>query len=181
METLVPRPTMLSMPTSPPDWCANSEDLAEAKAGTFADGFGREKWFEGTIEHFGSHSAAGIGDADLQIMAGSDVTDLVGSEFGILCRNPHQSLAKHGVAGIDREIDDRVFELMRVDVDRPGILCDIDLNPNPLAKGPVEKVGHSRNRCGRNRRVQEVAARTLQRRGGAGSKRPPELRLPLRC
>ena len=72
--------------------------------------------------HLGGHAAAGVGDADPDIFAGADVADLVGGERDIVGGDAHQRrCAVHRVAGVDREVEDRIFELVRIDVDRPGV------------------------------------------------------------
>ena len=73
-----------------PDFAAGlvgeAEDLAEAEAGALADRLGGEEGLERALEHVGRHAAAGVGDADLDIIAGADVADLVGGEGDVLGR-----------------------------------------------------------------------------------------------
>src|SRR4029079_10527761 len=89
------------------------------------------------------YAAAGVGDADPDIVAGADVADLVGGELHVAGRDPHHALAVHRVAGVNREVDDRIFELVRVDVDRPGVAREVDLDPDALAERAVGEVGHA--------------------------------------
>ena len=89
------------------------------------------------------HSAAGVGDADLDIFAGADVADLVGGERDVGGGDAHHALAVHRVARVDREVDDGVLELVRVDVDRPGVGIEVDLDLDALAERAVEQVGHA--------------------------------------
>src|SRR5439155_10218662 len=63
-----------------------AENLTEAEARALADRLGGEEGFERMLYHFGSHSAAGVGDADLHIIAGANVADLVGGELHIFGR-----------------------------------------------------------------------------------------------
>ena len=82
-------------------------------------------------------------DADLDIFAGADVADFVGGELHVVGRDAHHALAIHRVAGIDREIDDRILELVRVDIGRPGVAREIDLDADALADRAVEQVRHA--------------------------------------
>ena len=52
-------------------------------------------------------------------------------------------VAVHRVARVDREVEDRVFELVRIDVGRPGVGLEVDLDADALAERPVEQVGHA--------------------------------------
>ena len=98
-----------------------AENLAEAEAGALAHRLGGEERLERAVEHFGRHPAAGVGDADPDIVAGADVADLVGGEGHVLGRDAHQAAAVHRIAGVDREVEDRVLELVGIDIGRPGV------------------------------------------------------------
>src|SRR5574338_81701 len=122
-----------------------AKNLAEPKAGALAHRLGGEEGFERALLHFGAHPAAGIGDADLHIIAGADIADLVGGDLHVAGVDAHHSLAVHRVAGVDREVENRMLELVRVDISGPGIGGEIDLDADALAERPVAQVGHPRN------------------------------------
>ena len=110
-----------------------TEDLAEAEAGPLADRLGGEEGLEGALAHVRRHSAAGVGDADLHIFAGAHVADFVRGDGHILGGNAHLSLAVHRIAGVDGEVDDRIFELVRVDIGRPRAALEVELDADALA------------------------------------------------
>ena len=53
------------------------------------------------------------------------------------------ALRRHGVAGVNNEVEDGGFQLMGVGVDAPQTARQHDLGLNGLAKGAAQKVGHS--------------------------------------
>ena len=158
-----------------------AENLAEAEARALADRLGGEEGLECAFEHFGRHSAAGVGDADLHIFAGANVADLVGGELHVLGGDTHHPLTVHRVAGVYGKIDDRIFELVRVDIDRPGIEGEVDFDTDALAQSPVEQVGHAADQIPAVDALGQQAARNGRRRGGGGSARRRGSRLPSRC
>ena len=81
---MVPRADLALDPDLAARLVREAEDLAEAEAGALADRLGREEGLERALEHLGGHAAAGVGDADPDIIAGADVADLVGRERDVL-------------------------------------------------------------------------------------------------
>ena len=63
---------------------SEAENLGKPQAGALADRFGREERLECVIEHLRRHSAAGVGDADLHVIARADVPDLVCGEADVV-------------------------------------------------------------------------------------------------
>jgi CHASE3 domain sensor protein len=112
----------------------------KAEAGALADGLGREERLEGALHHLRRHSATGVGDADADIFAGPDVAHLIGREGYVGRAHAHQAFAFHRVARVHREVDDRILELVRVDVDRPHVRREVDLDMDALAERAVEQV-----------------------------------------
>ena len=77
-----------------------AENLAEAEAGALADRLGREEGLERAFEHVGRHAAAGVGDADLHIIAGADVAHLLAASvtFSVAIRiSPSPSIASRAL------------------------------------------------------------------------------------
>ena len=120
-----------------------AEDLAEAEAGALADRLGGEERLERAFPDFLGHAAAGVGDRKLEIFAGLDVADGIGGHGHILGGDRQAAVAVHRVAGVDREIEDRIFELVRIDEHRPGFGVEPGLDLDPLAQRAVEQVGHA--------------------------------------
>ena len=86
----------------------------------------------------------------------------------------HHAAAVHRVARVDREIDDRIFELVRIDVGRPGFRREVDLDADPLAQRAVEQVGHAADQLiavdalGQQRLGAGEGQQAPGQRGGAG-------------
>ena len=91
------------------------EDGRQAEAGAFAFGLGREERFEDLRLHVRRHPRSGVGDGNARPRAG---------RIGNGARaDPQFAAARHGVARIDREIEERLLDLAAVAVDgrRGGI------------------------------------------------------------
>ena len=64
-----------------------AENLAEAETGALADRLGGEERLERALDDVGRHAAAGVGDADLHIIAGAHVADFIGGKADIAGAN----------------------------------------------------------------------------------------------
>ena len=121
--------------------------------------------------HFGRHAAAGVGDGEADIIAAADVADLVGGERHVGGGDAHRPGAVHRVARVDREVDDGVLELVRIDEDRPGVGVDGEFDGDPLAERPVEQVGHARDQFAAVDALGQQAARSGRTTASGGSAR----------
>ena len=96
-------------------------DHRQAESGAHAHRLGREEGFEHALDHVRRHAGAGVGHAQRDVLAGRQVAlagdalvhELVGGLDG------ETSAIRHRVAGVDTEIEQRVFELVRIDVRAP--------------------------------------------------------------
>ena len=68
--------------------------------------------------------------------------DLALRKPGIGDAHRELALAIHRVAGVDGEVEDRIFELIGIDPDRPDIGLAFDLHLDPFADRAVEQVAH---------------------------------------
>ena len=89
----------------------------QAQAGARAGGLGGEKGLKSLGRHLGRHAAAGVADRQQHVLAGADIAVLVG--VGIVQRRIRHldgqlARALHRVAGVDRQVEDRVLDLGRV-------------------------------------------------------------------
>lgn len=91
-------------------------DLTEAEAGTFADAFGGKKWIEGAFTSRYIHANPRIGHSDHDVLAGFDRLhqpgDIVLVEIGVGGFDRDPAAVGHGIAGVEREVEQRVFELI---------------------------------------------------------------------
>jgi hypothetical protein len=110
-------------------------DGGEAEAGAFAGNFGGEERFEDVRFGFGTHAGAGVFDGEDAVAAGSDgdaaLEAIVDADVeAIECDGERAAFGKHGVAGVDDEIHEHLFELagIGVDVDGGRVGADVELD-----------------------------------------------------
>jgi len=87
-------------------------DHRQAQAGALADLLGGEEGLERALGDFGGHAEAGVADGQLDIVAVRDLGVVL--HLHRPGREGQHSAFGHGVAGIDREIEDCDLELGRV-------------------------------------------------------------------
>ena len=96
----------------------------EAEAGAFALFFGGEERLEDFIDNFRRHTAAGIGDGQADVFPGHGLEAagvLSGDDF-VVSADGDGSFAGaglHGVAGIDAQVHDNLFEFADIGVGGP--------------------------------------------------------------
>ena len=154
------------MPTSPPDWWAKPKIWLRPRPVPLPTGL---------VVKNGSNARSSTSAVMPQPVSVTlmrtysprpDVADLVGLQGDVGGADAHHAGAVHRVAGVDREVDDGVLELVRIDVGRPGVGGEVDLDLDPLAQRPVEQVGHAGD--------QLAAVDPLgQQRLGAGERQQP--------
>ena len=113
-------------------------DLREAEARAVAHILGREEGLERLGQHLAAHPGAGVADAQHDILARRDF-GLPGRvafvEEGIGRLDGQPAAAGHGVASIDREVEDGAFQLVRVGVRPPQAAGEDGLDLYRLAQG----------------------------------------------
>ncbi len=119
-------------------------DGREAEPGSLADFLGREERLEDLVDDLGRYAGAGIGDIDAHVVGGRHA--VVGQSRGFIRRDVgrlHGQLAaiRHRVAGVDREIDDHLFELRDVDLDRPEVAAVHEVELDLLADQAPQQHG----------------------------------------
>ena len=93
-------------------------DHAQAQATALADVLGRKEWLESPIDYIGWHSASGIAYRQEYILAWRRLGKLGGSAFGdaqVAGLDQELPAFRHGIACVDREIQQRTFQLPRID------------------------------------------------------------------
>ena len=110
-------------PNMPGRLAHEAVDLAQAETGALADAFGREERLECALQGGGVHAAAGVGDRDHDVLTDLDRLGHVGHiglvEMTVGGLDRHLAAARHGVAGVDRQIDQRIFQLVGVHMGAP--------------------------------------------------------------
>ncbi len=115
-------------------------DLAEAETGAAADILGGEERLEGARHRLLRHARARVTDGDIGVLAGNDLA--VGGGIGLVERriaglDGQLAAVGHGVARIDRQVEDGAFELVLVDLDRPQARRQYAFELDLLAECPV--------------------------------------------
>jgi hypothetical protein len=97
-------------------------DLAETQSRTLSRLFGREKRFEGALDNLLAHSRTSIGHSDLDILSGPDVATLSAIDFvevGIAGFYGQFAPFRHGIPGVQPEIENNGLEFGEIGLDRP--------------------------------------------------------------
>ena len=92
------------------------------------------------------HAGSGVGHREEHVLAGRDPFVARGVaivEMRVLGLDGQMSAVRHGVAGVDHEVDDHVLELVGVDADAPQTPGQHRLEPQVGADGVAQKVRHS--------------------------------------
>ena len=143
----------------------------QPQARALALGLGREEGLEGLVDDFLRHAAAGVAHGQQHVLAGRDlrVRGAVGGvQRGVGDLDGEPAGAVHGVAGVDRQVQDRVLELRRVDLGGPQAARDHHLDVDLLAQGAPHHVFHAGQQAADldRLRLERLAAR--ERQQGAG-------------
>ena len=114
---------------------------AETQAAAFAYILGGKEWLEGAVQDVRCHSRTRVADRDLHIVAGGYLGLLLC--IGLVQRDvggmDHQrTTTDHGIPRVDRQIDQGIFELVRVDHRRPEVRRAFDLQADGFAQDPAQ-------------------------------------------
>ena len=168
MDTVVPLPGALSIPTRPPT-DARSRRSAQPEPGALAHCLGREERLERPVDDLLRPSAALVGHRDFEIFAGwiSPTALAVNSLVSRQDRQPPLAII---ASGVDRKVQDGVLQL--VDIDETGQALGIEQGRNRSVRHNVRS-SNSRipppvPRC---RRARAAMARTGERQQTPGQRR----------
>ena len=117
-------------------------DRGQAKAGAFADVLGGEERLEDLADDRRRNAGAGVGDFDQHVVRRRHALGVIALAFArghIGGAHVQPAAVRHGVARIDREIDDHLLELRDVDLDRPQVAAVHDLEGDLLADQPPQQ------------------------------------------
>ncbi|MCY1460604.1 hypothetical protein D9M71_781750 [compost metagenome] len=96
-------------------------DHRQAKAGALADRLGGEEGLKGALHHCFGHAHAGVFNADTQKLASGQapLSGFGALHFDIGATDAQGAAKRHGVTGVDAQVEQRVFQLLCVYSDRP--------------------------------------------------------------
>ena len=123
-----------------------AEAQARARAGTL----GGEERFEDAVADVGRDTGAGVGHVDAHIVAGAGVQvglHIVLVQPGVGDADGQRARAGHGVARVDRQVDQRVFHLAGVGAHRPQVSGDVQVDGHAFAQHPLQHVGHRKHQA----------------------------------
>ena len=113
-------------------------DLRKSQTCPLADGLGGKKRIEYLRKHVVGNADAGVPDLDGHKIA---LDDAIVHE-NIAGLNRHLAALRHGIAGIEDQIDQRRFELGGIYRDRPYAVVCLDLQFDRAAEPGVEHIAH---------------------------------------
>ncbi len=148
-------------------------DHAQPEPGSLAHTLGRKERIEHPVADRLGNSGAGIAHRDHDIIADLNVAigrGIILIETHIVGFQNQLAAARHGVAGVDRKIEQRSTELARVDQGRPQLVRQHRFDFDLLAQGRPHQL------CGFHDQAVDVGFARLQRLlAGEGQKMPGEL------
>ena len=147
-----------------------AEDLRKAEPGALADRLGGEEGLEHAVEMLGRDAAAGVGDADADIIAGGQIGVLGFLQGHVVDLEMEIAASLHRVAGVDGEVQHRIFELGGIGPDVPQIAGEAGVDGDPLADRAVDQLEHVLDQLGRRHRVgqQRLGAGEGEQAAGEG-------------
>ena len=118
-------------------------DCRQSQSGAFAGCLGGEKRLEHVGLCVGIHSMAGIADGEHRVLAGGHAEPLPGGFVDVHVRrlDGQNSTARHGVTGVDGEVDQHLLQLSAIRFDFPEIIGQSQGNLDIFAHQPAEHFG----------------------------------------
>lgn len=141
-------------------------DHRQAQAGALADKLGGVERLEGVGHDVRRHTGAGVGDAQAQVGTFGEVEGArgVAVEPAVAGLQGDATALGHGVAGVDAQVEQRVFQLADVNEGGPGVGGADGFDLDAGAGGALNEFGHAVHQAvdvGRTR-FQGLAARERQ-------------------
>ena len=147
-------------------------DHRQAQTRSLAHRLGREEGLERALHDLRRHARSGVGDAQRDVLAGlqvqRDAAAGVDPAVGGLDRQP--TAIGHGVAGVDAEVEQRVFQLVRIGQHRPKPRPGHHLHVYSRPHGAPDQILHAAHQAvgvGRAR-IQRLTAGKGQQAVGQG-------------
>ncbi len=114
-----------------------AEHLGQAQARTLADVLGGEERLEHLGQHLFAHAAAGVANAQHHVFAGLRVFRALraGADACVAGRQGQLAAFGHGVAGVDRQVEDDHLGLGRVGQRLPQAWVQVQAHRDVAAQG----------------------------------------------
>jgi hypothetical protein len=117
-------------------------DLRQAETGALAERLGREERLENPGQDIGRDSDAGVGHRQGDEVALELIDPVALLERDVSRRQRDRAAARHGVARVDRDVDQGELELGDVHLDRPDVPRDVALELNVAAQRADQHLVH---------------------------------------
>ena len=101
----------------------------------------------------GRDAAAGVVDADADIVAGGKIGGLGLVQGDVVDLDAEIAAPAHRVAGVDGEVEDRILELGGIGPDVPDVVGEAGVDGDPLADRAVDQFEHVLDQLGRRDRL----------------------------
>ena len=179
----VPKPGSEESATAPPALGHDPVDDRQPQARPLALGLGRVERLEGARGDLAVHADPGVLDREPDEVARLDrgvEAGLAAVELDVLGRHRERPAVRHGVARVEREVDQRLLDLAAVGLDRPELRAEVGRQLDVLAERALEErleVGDDVVQDRATRATGLVAAedRQLPRQRGAAPAGAPDL------
>jgi hypothetical protein len=140
---LVPSPLLAVHVDLPAGLLDEPVDHAQPEAGALAHALGREEWIEDLVADGRRNAAAGIAHCDHDIVAGRSLGMRVSVRFierDVAGLERELSALGHGIARVDREVEQRRGELGGIDKRGPGMFVERHLDLDLFAERGSEQL-----------------------------------------
>src|ERR1700743_1418628 len=114
-------------------------DHAETKPGALADILSREEWFKNPIPYLGSHSAARVCDRESHVGTGGALRYQAPVFYNVSGLNLKYTTIRHGVARIQRQVEDSRLQQRRIDVAWPQSVIELQFDFTSLSNSLVNQ------------------------------------------
>ena len=192
--TSVPRPGSLSIRSAPPAASAKPWAWLSPSPRALARRLGGEERLEHAPQHLLRDAGAGVAQAHGHEPAPQPRRRL--AQRLVPRRDREQPALRHGVAGVQRHVEQRQLELRRVHPDRPEAVCEVEVHLDvaaqrraeqvrrpPQVPGGVDHLGAGRQLAREGEQVPRQPGAALRRLADVGEDAPQPLvvaRQPLR-
>ena len=146
MRTVVPLPGLAVEVDVAARLLDEAVDHAEAEPAADPRPLGGEEGLEGALEHLRRHAVAGVGDGEQDVGARPQTElecRIVRVDLRTRRLDDEPAALRHGVAGVDREVEQRVLHLPRVGQGQGQIGGEPGLDADHLAEAAAQELAQA--------------------------------------